>query len=153
MVWSIRTWRGTSASSWPKPYSKPPIFICQPPEKERMALFCQNIQLCKITEDLVFTDPYCEAPLNRHTTPHLDENALSFQNDGPLKCAAQELKYAFLTHAEAMVHGDLHTGSVMVTETDTRVIDPEFAFYGPMGFDMELPSLPTCCWLRAPLGP
>jgi 5-methylthioribose kinase len=24
----------------------------------------------------------------------------------------------------------------MVTENDTRVIDPEFAFYGPMGFDI-----------------
>jgi len=37
---------------------------------------------------------------------------------------------------EAMIHGDLHTGSIMVTERDTRVIDPEFAFYGPMGFDI-----------------
>src|SRR6185312_6983518 len=26
--------------------------------------------------------------------------------------------------------------SVMVTEGDTRVIDPEFAFYGPIGFDL-----------------
>jgi 5-methylthioribose kinase len=105
-------------------------------KKERMALFCQNTQLCRITEDLIFTDPYREAPLNRHTTPQLDDVARSFQGDGPLKCAAQELKYRFLTHAEALVHGDLHTGSVMVTATDTRVIDPEFAFYGPMGFDI-----------------
>ncbi|MFZ1935594.1 MAG: S-methyl-5-thioribose kinase [Thermoguttaceae bacterium] len=105
-------------------------------KKERMALFCQNTQLCKITEDLVFTDPYRQAPLNRHTTPQLDGVARSFQNEGPLKVAAQELKYAFLTHAEAMIHGDLHTGSVMVTESETCVIDPEFAFYGPMGFDI-----------------
>ena len=65
-------------------------------KKGRMALFCQNTQLCKITEDLVFTDPYRQAPLNRHTTPQLDGVARSFQNDGPLKFAAQELKYAFL---------------------------------------------------------
>ena len=37
---------------------------------------------------------------------------------------------------EALIHGDLHTGSIMVTEHETRVIDPEFAFYGPMGFDI-----------------
>ena len=37
---------------------------------------------------------------------------------------------------EALIHGDLHTGSIMVTEIETRVIDPEFAFYGPMGFDI-----------------
>ncbi len=48
----------------------------------------------------------------------------------------QELKWAFLTRGEALLHGDLHTGSVMVTETDTRVIDPEFAFFGPIGFDV-----------------
>src|SRR6185437_27154 len=37
---------------------------------------------------------------------------------------------------EALIHGDLHTGSIMVTESRTLVIDPEFAFYGPMGFDI-----------------
>jgi 5-methylthioribose kinase len=37
---------------------------------------------------------------------------------------------------QALVHGDLHSGSVMVTADDTRVIDPEFAFYGPIGFDL-----------------
>ena len=35
-----------------------------------------------------------------------------------------------------MIHGDLHTGSVMVTPTDTRVIDPEFVTTGPVGFDL-----------------
>jgi 5-methylthioribose kinase len=35
-----------------------------------------------------------------------------------------------------VIHGDLHSGSVMVTDRDTRVIDPEFAFYGPIGFDL-----------------
>lgn len=32
--------------------------------------------------------------------------------------------------------GDLHTGSIMVTADKTSVIDAEFAFYGPMGFDI-----------------
>jgi 5-methylthioribose kinase len=35
-----------------------------------------------------------------------------------------------------LIHGDLHSGSIMATPDDTRVIDPEFAFYGPMGFDV-----------------
>jgi 5-methylthioribose kinase len=112
------------------------LYVPAAKKKGRMALFCQNTQLCKITEDLVFTDPYREAPYNRHTTPQLDTLARSFRADGVLKHHAQELKYAFLTQAEAMIHGDLHTGSIMVTASDTRVIDPEFAFYGPMGFDL-----------------
>jgi 5-methylthioribose kinase len=41
-----------------------------------------------------------------------------------------------MSSAEALLHGDLHTGSVMLTVDDTRVIDPEFAFMGPIGFDV-----------------
>lgn len=105
-------------------------------KKERQSLFCNNITLCKITEDLVFTDPYQNAPMNRWTTPQLDEFAAEFRSDAALKVAVQELKWIFLSRGEALLHGDLHTGSIMVTRDQTRVIDPEFAFYGPMGFDV-----------------
>jgi 5-methylthioribose kinase len=74
--------------------------------------------------------------MNRHTSPQLDDISVKFKADDELKGAVQEMKWKFLNGAEAMVHGDLHTGSVMVTEDDTRAIDPEFAFYGPMGFDV-----------------
>jgi 5-methylthioribose kinase len=105
-------------------------------KKAAQALFCHNTALCKISEDLIFTDPYRVAPLNRWTSPELDGLAAAFRADAALKVAVQELKWAFLTRGEALLHGDLHTGSVMVTETDTRAIDPEFAFFGPIGFDV-----------------
>jgi len=104
--------------------------------KARVELFAPNTALCKITEDLVFTDPYREAPLNRWTRPWLDARKQAFERDSALKVAAQALKLKFMTSAEALIHGDLHTGSIMITPGDTRVIDPEFAFIGPMGFDV-----------------
>ncbi len=104
--------------------------------KRRVELFARNIELCRITEDLVFTDPYREAPLNRWTRPHLDADKRAFENDSALKVAAQARKYQFLTAAQALIHGDLHTGSIMLNESGTRVIDPEFAFVGPIGFDV-----------------
>src|SRR3546814_2123678 len=102
-------------------------------KKERMAIFCANTELCRITEDLVFTDPYRDSPLNRWTGPQLDRIATEFRSDTALKIAAQHSKMKFLSSAEAMIHGDLHSGSIMVTETDTRAIEPEFAFYGQIG--------------------
>ena len=54
----------------------------------------------------------------------------------------RRLRHTFMTKAEALLHGDLHTGSIMVAgpEPDARiaVIDPEFAFVGPIGFDLGL---------------
>jgi 5-methylthioribose kinase len=44
--------------------------------------------------------------------------------------------HRFCERAQALIHGDLHTGSVMVTTESTQVIDPEFGFYAPMGFDI-----------------
>jgi 5-methylthioribose kinase len=104
--------------------------------KARVELFAPNVALCKITEDLVFTDPYREAPLNRWTRPYLDAQKRAFERDSALKVAAQSCKYQFMTSAQALIHGDLHTGSIMLTREDTRVIDPEFAFIGPIGFDV-----------------
>jgi 5-methylthioribose kinase len=105
-------------------------------KKGMIAQFLGNTAMCKITEDLVFDEPYFAAPLNRHTRPQLDAIVSKLRSDATLKVAAQELKWRFLSAPEALLHGDLHTGSVMVTENETRAIDPEFAFYGPMGFDV-----------------
>lgn len=114
------------------------LFLSAGEKKQRMQLFCDNVDLCKITEDLIFTDPYREAEANRWTSPELDSWARAFASDPELKVAITELKAKFLTACEALIHGDLHTGSIMVNQQETKVIDPEFAFYGPMGFDIGL---------------
>ncbi len=105
-------------------------------KKEGIAAFAGNHALCKITEDLIFTEPYCEAEQNRWTQPYLDATAAAFREDLDLHVAISRLKLGFMASPEALIHGDLHTGSIMVTASETRVIDPEFAFYGPMGFDI-----------------
>ncbi|MGJ5205296.1 S-methyl-5-thioribose kinase [Bradyrhizobium sp. HKCCYLR20261] len=105
-------------------------------KKVAIASFAGNHALCKITEDLIFTDPYRIAEQNRWTSPWLDATAADIRADLDLHVAISRLKLKFLSSAEALIHGDLHTGSIMVTDTETKVIDPEFAFYGPMGFDV-----------------
>jgi 5-methylthioribose kinase len=101
-----------------------------------IARFARNKELIRITVELVFGDPYRSNQRNRHTSPQLDAIVAELRQDGPLKVAAAHFGHKFLGEVQALVHGDLHSGSVMVTEGDTRVIDPEFAFYGPIGFDL-----------------
>jgi 5-methylthioribose kinase len=105
--------------------------------KADLALFADNVELCEITENLVFTDPYFDAAMNRHT-PGLELLVQELRSDRDLKVEAQHMKHLFAAKAETLLHGDLHTGSIMVTDDDTRVIDPEFAVYGPMAFDLGM---------------
>lgn len=109
-----------------------------PKKKADVALFSGNVELCDITETLVFTDPYFEAEMNRHTTPQLDAVVAELRGDTALKIEAQHLKRAFTARTETLCHGDLHAGSIMVTGDSVRIIDPEFAFYGPMAFDIGM---------------
>ncbi|XP_031284339.1 methylthioribose kinase-like [Pistacia vera] len=104
--------------------------------KRAVAEFCGNVELCRLTEQVVFSDPYKVSQFNRCTSPFLDRDAEAVREDNTLKLEVAELKSKFCERAQALIHGDLHTGSVMVTLDSTQVIDPEFAFYGPMGFDI-----------------
>lgn len=106
--------------------------------KADLALFADNVELCDITENLVFSDPYFDAEMNRHTSPQLDGLVAELRADRDLKVEAQRLKHLFAANAETLLHGDLHSGSIMVTDSETRMIDPEFAFYGPIAFDVGM---------------
>jgi 5-methylthioribose kinase len=101
-----------------------------------VTVFAGNQALTRISIDLIFSDPYLESERNRHTSPQLDGLVGELRADVDLKIAVARFGSKFLTQAEALLHGDLHSGSVMVTAGDTRVIDPEFALYGPIGFDL-----------------
>jgi 5-methylthioribose kinase len=94
-----------------------------------------NPELCQITEDLFFTDPYIE-----HERNQFDEALLpqiqELREDTALKLAVAKLKHHFLTKAEALLHGDIHSGSIFVAAGKLKSIDAEFGFYGPMGFDI-----------------
>jgi 5-methylthioribose kinase len=105
------------------------------PEKKLLEAKFVNEQLRKLQEDFVYTNPYKESPEN-HWNPLIDDAVQAVRRDGELKMAIAEMKQAYMTHAEALIHADLHTGSIMLNAEDTRVIDPEFAFFGPLAYDV-----------------
>ena len=106
-------------------------------EKKRRVQFFTNPELCKISEDLVLTEPYYNYKDRNIITPGNEcfvEKKL--YRDEELHAEAAALRLNFMNNAQALLHGDLHTGSVFANETGIRVLDPEFAFYGPMGYDI-----------------
>lgn len=105
-------------------------------KKEQLKRFV-NPELCEISEDLVFTEPYYNNFTRNEVTPGNEAFVAEhlYQNT-ELHTHVAKLKYTFLTKSESLIHGDLHTGSIFIKEDETKVIDPEFAFYGPMGYDI-----------------
>ena len=105
------------------------------PEKKLLEAKFVNEQLRKLQEDFVYTNPYMVSPENKWN-PLVDDAVQAVRANAELKMAIAEMKQAYMTHAEALIHADLHTGSIMLNVDDTRIIDPEFAFFGPMAYDI-----------------
>jgi 5-methylthioribose kinase len=105
------------------------------PEKKQLQATFVNEHLRKLQEDFVYTNPYMESEEN-NWNPLIDDLVQAVRADAALKTEIAEMKEAYMTHDEALIHADLHTGSIMLNGNDTRVIDPEFAFFGPMAYDV-----------------
>lgn len=104
--------------------------------RELMSKFVLNDELCKLTEEFIFTFPYI-----KHDSNYVNERTEKFadefiRSDSKLKSKVFWLKEGFLTKADALLHADLHTGSIMANQYETYVIDTEFAYFGPIGFDV-----------------
>ena len=129
------------------------LCLSAPEYRAEVAKYSQNSDMCALTEQVVFSDPYGEAEYNRWTSPQLDGDVKELWADSAAKAAVSQLKLKFLSSAQALLHGDLHTGSLMVTRETTWAIDPEFAFYGPIGFDVGafLANLVLCYFASAGL--
>ena len=96
-----------------------------------------NTVMQSITTDYVFTFPFTEHETNFHTDG-LETEIDQLKTDQQFLKQVSELKSIFLKVQRGLTHGDLHTGSIMVKDDSAKVIDSEFAFYGPVGFDIGL---------------
>ena len=94
-------------------------------------------ELCDISEQLVYTEPYNdERQQNNVYPPMADFVKEKLYSDDELHLEVAKLKMDFMTRGQSLIHGDLHTGSIFINEDTTKVFDPEFCFYGPMGYDI-----------------
>ncbi|MFN8445203.1 MAG: S-methyl-5-thioribose kinase [Caldilineaceae bacterium] len=110
-------------------------FYLSSAEKKAMVPQFLNPVLCKLQEDLVFTQPCIRHPSNRWT-PGLEPQIEAIYADDEIYADMLFLKEQYMTNAQALLHNDLHTGSIMLNQHETKMIDPEFAFFGPIAHDV-----------------
>lgn len=112
------------------------LFLAADVKKKRIQLFT-NIDLCAISETLIFLEPYDDYKQQNNYSPINKEFVeKKLYHNNLLKSEVAELRYNFMNNAQALLHGDLHSGSIFINSSGIKVIDPEFAFYGPMGYDI-----------------
>ena len=145
------------------------LFLSPEEKKKRVSAFI-NPELCAISETLVFSEPYCNGKNRNRITPgNEDFIQKTLYNDEALKVEVASLREIFMNKAEALIHGDLHTGSIFIgsragipidtnatsdryatNEPCMKIIDPEFAFYGPIGYDLgNIIANLYCAWMYA----
>ncbi|MEC8327436.1 MAG: S-methyl-5-thioribose kinase [Pseudomonadota bacterium] len=110
-------------------------FYLTPAEKKALVCEFTNPELCAITEDLFFDDPYRTSLRNNYPAT-LESEVKKLQQNTELHIKVAKLKQLFLSSPQSLLHGDVHSGSIFVDAKSTKVIDPEFGFFGPIGFDL-----------------
>ncbi len=106
-------------------------------EKKELVKSFINPDLCEISEDLVYSEPFIDYNhRNNVFPPNADFVKKELYEDQALHLEAAKLKFEFMNNAQSLIHGDLHTGSVFINKEHTYIFDPEFAFFGPMGYDI-----------------
>jgi 5-methylthioribose kinase len=110
-------------------------------DRKRLIAESVNPELCELTEAMILGEAFIEHEHNRNH-PGIDALAKELRADAELRREVGVLRHRFMTKAEALLHGDLHSGSIMVGGPEhgdrVAIIDPEFSFAGPIGFDLGL---------------
>ena len=105
-------------------------------EKKELVRRFITPDLDDITEKLVLMEPYLGADRNNIFEPNRAFIEKELYSDEALHLAVSKLKFKFMTDAEALLHGDLHTGSIFISDKDLKVFDCEFGTFAPMGYDV-----------------
>jgi 5-methylthioribose kinase len=110
-------------------------------EHAALVVTAANPELCALTVDAVLVEPY-ELNDHNHWIPELDAEVRALYVDAELLTAVEGVRDVFANRAEALIHGDLHSGSLMIGGRAggqaTKIFDPEFSFVGPIGMDLGL---------------
>ena len=101
-----------------------------------------NAELCRLTTEVVLDEPF-RAHEHNWWHPSLDARVAALYDDREVQAGVARVRDRFENASQALLHGDLHSGSVMIGSAAEQpqkvtVFDPEFSFVGPIGLDLGL---------------
>ncbi|MBQ9157665.1 MAG: phosphotransferase [Eubacterium sp.] len=94
----------------------------------------ENTELRQIMEDGIF--------LNRFGTDldkdeyHKWQRFRQITDDPACQTNRLDLRRTFMTHSDCLIHADFHTSNVFLSDDGIKMLDFEFSFMGPFGYDM-----------------
>lgn len=95
-----------------------------------------NTPLRKIMEDGMFMDRFGCETMDQSLGENFEDFARQITDDSRFVTERFKLRRSFMSHADALIHADLHTSNVFASEEEMKVIDMEFSFMGPFGYDL-----------------
>ncbi|XP_052262881.1 methylthioribose kinase-like isoform X1 [Dreissena polymorpha] len=98
----------------------------------------ENTDMVTLTKQYVFTFPFLREGTNNRCSQEIAEHLDRIYADEQVTSTANRMLKLFLEKKECLLHGDLHTGSIMVDAEHARMFDVEFAFVGPASFDVGM---------------
>lgn len=97
-----------------------------------------NLDLVHLTERLVFVEPYGENVHNSYASENKEFIYCNLYEDEVLHAKVNIARELFQQQKTALIHGDLHTGSIIVLNDvgHIKILDYEFAMLGPLSYDV-----------------
>lgn len=74
-----------------------------------------NSMMSALTQDFVFRHPFTQSEKTNRCSPEVSERLDSIYGDENVLTAAKNMLKLFSNKKECLIHGDLHTGSIMVS--------------------------------------
>ncbi|MDW7672262.1 MAG: S-methyl-5-thioribose kinase [Bacillota bacterium] len=105
-------------------------------EKRKKRAKFANPYLSRLTEDLILINPFKATGWGNREEVSERKEVQTLRSDPVVLERMAKLRYRYRNNTQALLHGDLHLGSILADQTSAKVIDLEFATYGPMGFDV-----------------
>ena len=95
----------------------------------------ENTAMRKIMEDGMFIDRF-NTEIEQSLGADFVRFAELFSRDSRYVTELFKLRRSFMSHTDALIHADFHTSNIFASDDEMKVVDMEFTFVGPFGYDL-----------------